>query len=209
MIVSEVEPIGGFVGSSISEPLLQAGVLLSVLAYIVHLDRWMALAACAIFVPQLIFVPLMQGAINRRAGARVWVLRQLGISTVDARRGSAERDSADGKRIDRVLRLNMGILKLKFSMNFLMNLGNHLQVVAALLIGGWMVHTGQIEMGGVVAFISAVGRLNDPWGDLVNYFRDLSVTRVKFRLIAERVNQLSAPWSDFPLDGPAGLVAQA
>ena len=61
MIVAEVEPIGGFVGSSISEPLLQAGILLSVLAYIVHLDRWMAAAAFAIFMPQLVFVPLMQG----------------------------------------------------------------------------------------------------------------------------------------------------
>jgi ABC-type bacteriocin/lantibiotic exporter with double-glycine peptidase domain len=121
----------------------------------------------------------------------------LGISTVDARRASAERDRTDGKRIDRVLRLNMGILKLKFSMNFLMNLCNHLEVVAALLIGGWMVHMGRLEVGGVVAFISAVGRLNDPWGDLVNYFRELSVTRVKFTLVAERVNQLSAPWSDF------------
>src|SRR5437763_3273416 len=69
MIVAEVEPIGGFVGSSLSEPLLQAGILLSVLAYIVHLDRWMAAAALALFAPQLIFVPLMQGAINRRACA--------------------------------------------------------------------------------------------------------------------------------------------
>jgi hypothetical protein len=34
-----------------------------------------------------------------------------------------------------------------------------------------MVHTDQLEVGGVVAFISGVGRLNDPWGDLVNYFR--------------------------------------
>jgi hypothetical protein len=31
MIVAEVEPIGGFVGGSISEPLLQGGILLSVL----------------------------------------------------------------------------------------------------------------------------------------------------------------------------------
>jgi len=75
MIVAEVEPVGGFVGTSISEPLLQAGILLSVLGYIVHLDRWMAAAALALFLPQLVFVPLMQGAINRRAGARVWVLR--------------------------------------------------------------------------------------------------------------------------------------
>ena len=59
MIVGEVEPIGGFVGSSISEPLLQAGILLSVLSYIIHLDRWMAAAAFALFVPQLVFVPLL------------------------------------------------------------------------------------------------------------------------------------------------------
>jgi ABC-type multidrug transport system fused ATPase/permease subunit len=68
MIVGEVEPIGGFVGSSVCEPLLQAGILLSVLAYIIHIDRWMAAAAFALFLPQLGFVPLMQGAINRRAG---------------------------------------------------------------------------------------------------------------------------------------------
>jgi len=209
MIVAEVEPIGGFVGSSISEPLLQAGILLSVLAYIVHLDLWMATAAFAIFTPQLVFVPLMQGAINHRAGARVWVLRQLGISTVDARWVSAEQDTADGKRVDRVLQLNMGIFKLKFSMNFLMNFCSHLQVVAALLIGGWMVHTDQLAVGGVVAFISAVGRLNDPWGDLVNYFRDLSITQVKFGLVADRINQLSEHRSTFPIDEGTALRLEA
>jgi hypothetical protein len=39
-----------------------------------------------------------------------------------------------------------------------------------------MVHTDQLEVGGTVAFISGIGRLNDLWGDLVNYFRDLSLT---------------------------------
>jgi ABC-type bacteriocin/lantibiotic exporter with double-glycine peptidase domain len=209
MIVAEVEPIGSFVGGSISEPLLQAGILLSVLAYIVHLDRWMAAAALAIFVPQLVFVPLMQGAINRRAGARVWILRQLGVSTVDTRAASAQQDRSDGKRIDRVLQLNMGIVKLKFSMNFLMNFCSHLQTVAALLIGGWMVHTDQLAVGGVVAFISAVGRLNDPWGDLVNFFRDLNVTQVKFGLVAGRVNQVGNRSSASPIDEQTGFPVGA
>jgi hypothetical protein len=31
----------------------------------------------------------------------------------------------------------------------------------------------------------------DPWGDLVNYFRDLNVTQVKFHLLADIVNELS------------------
>jgi ABC-type bacteriocin/lantibiotic exporter with double-glycine peptidase domain len=146
---------------------------------------------------------------NRRTGARVWVLRQLGVSTVDSARPTVEQERADGKRIDRVLQLNMGIFKLKFSMNFLMNFCSHLQVVAALLIGGWMVHTDQLEVGGVVAFISAVGRLNDPWGDLVNYFRDLSVTQVKFGLVADRVNQLSDRWFNIPAEERAALRVEA
>ena len=63
-----------------------------------------------------------------------------------------------------------------------------------------MVHTDQLEVGGIVAFISGVGRLNDPWGDLVNYFRDLSLTQVKYRLVADRVNQLSERRPTFPIE---------
>jgi ABC-type bacteriocin/lantibiotic exporter with double-glycine peptidase domain len=83
----------------------------------------------------------------------------------------------------------MGIFRLKFTMNFLMNFCNHLQLIAALLLGGWYVLSDQLVIGGVVAFISAVGRLNDPWGDLANYFRDLSVTQVRFRLVVDAINQ--------------------
>ncbi|MBV8119286.1 MAG: hypothetical protein JO081_05020, partial [Alphaproteobacteria bacterium] len=36
MIVAEVEPIGGFVGESVSEPLLQIGIMGSVFAYLIH-----------------------------------------------------------------------------------------------------------------------------------------------------------------------------
>jgi len=191
MIVAEVEPIGGFVGSSISEPLLQGGVLLAVLAYMIHLDPWMALLAVAIFVPQLVFVPLMQRAIISRTGARVKVLRGLSVSIVGSGYDEAKRGSADDARIERVFGLDMGIFRFKFTMNFLMNFCNHLQVIAALLLGGWYVLNQELEIGGVVAFISAVGRLNDPWGDLVTYFRDFSVTAVKYRLVAGAVEDLA------------------
>jgi ABC-type multidrug transport system fused ATPase/permease subunit len=186
MIVAEVEPIGGFVGESVSEPLLQGGIMVSVLAYLCHLDLWMALAAFVLFVPQLIFVPLLQGAVNRRTGARIRVLRELGIAMIDRNDGAD-----DARRIEQAFALDMGIFKLKFTMNFLMNVCNHLQVVSALLVGGWWVYTQQLEIGGVVAFISGIGRLNDPWGDLVNYFRDVSVTQVKYRLLVDAVADLS------------------
>jgi ABC-type multidrug transport system fused ATPase/permease subunit len=182
MIVAEVEPVGAFIGTSISEPLLQAGVLASVVAYIIHLDLWMGAAALALFIPQLIFVPLMQHAMNRRTGARVWLLRQLGADVITETRG--KDNFTNSVRIDRVFQVNMLIFKLKFTMNFLMNLCSHLQVIAALLLGGWWVLHSELEIGGVLAFISGIGRLNDPCGDLVNYFRDASINRVKYGLVA-------------------------
>jgi ABC-type multidrug transport system fused ATPase/permease subunit len=191
MTVAEVEPVGGFIGESISEPLLQAGVLASVIGYIVHVDLWMGAAALALFVPQLVFVPLMQHAMNRRTGARVWLLRQIGAGMIAAGNHEARPHDAT-RRLDRVFQLNMGIFKIKFAMNFLMNLCSHLQVIAALLLGGWWVLQGQLEIGGVVAFISGVGRLTDPWGDLVNYFREVSVTRVKYGMLATAINQFVA-----------------
>jgi ABC-type multidrug transport system fused ATPase/permease subunit len=186
MIVAEVEPIGGFVGESVSEPLLQGGILVSVLAYLFHVDLWMALAAFALFVPQLVFVPLLQGAVNRRTGARIKVLRKLGVAMIENNDGAA-----DERRIERAFELDMGIFKLKFTMNFLMNVCTHLQRVVVLLLGGWQVYDGRLAIGGVVAFLSGIGRLNDPWGDLVNYFRDVNVTQIKYRLLAEAVGRLA------------------
>jgi hypothetical protein len=43
----------------------------------------------------------------------------------------------------------------------------------------------------VVAFISGIGRLDDPWGDLVNYFRDVSVNEVKLGLLATGLGQFA------------------
>lgn len=191
MVVAEVEPVGAFAGACLSEPLLQGGVLLSASAYMIHLDPWMALTAAVLFVPQLIFVPMMQGAIVRRSAVRVQTLRGLSASIV-APDHDVERDGpVDDARAEHAFTLDMGIFKLKFSMNFLMNLCNHMQIIAALLLGGWFVLTDRLQIGGVVAFISAVARLNDPWGDLVNYFRDLSLTNVKFRMLATAAGELA------------------
>ena len=90
-------------------------------------------------------------------------------------------------------------------MNFLINLCSHLQIVSALLIGGWWVYTDRLEIGGVVAFISGISRLNDPWGDLVNYFRDLTVTQVKYRLLANSVNELARDQPDL---GETALISE-
>ncbi len=192
MMLSESEPIGGFVGASISEPLLQGGVLLSVFGYLAYLEPWMALLSLAVFSPQLVFVPLMQSAINQRAAARIQTLREVSGGMVGATSGDAAHAVEQSGQIDHVFRLNMGIFKLKFSMNFLMNLMHHLGVATVLGVGGWYAVQGRIEIGTVVAFVSGLAKVNDPWGDLVNWYRDMTVTEMRYKLVAEAMRKLEA-----------------
>jgi ABC-type bacteriocin/lantibiotic exporter with double-glycine peptidase domain len=190
MIVEEAQPIGGFVGISISEPLLQGGILVSVIGYMIYLEPWMAALCPLFFLPQLVFVPIMQWAINRRAEARIRTMREVssGIAgaVIDIRDVPGE-----SQRIDRVFTLNMGIYKFKYTMNLAMNLMYYFSVAAALGVGGWFAVEGRIEVGTVVAIVSGLGKLNDPWGDLVNWGRELSVVGVKYRLFADVVNGLN------------------
>jgi ABC-type bacteriocin/lantibiotic exporter with double-glycine peptidase domain len=82
----------------------------------------------------------------------------------------------------------MEIFRLKFTMNFLMNLMHHWAIAGILLIGGWFVIEGRTEVGTIVAFISGLDRVKDPWGDLVNYFRELTGARIKYNLLSSVVN---------------------
>lgn len=190
MIVDEAQPIGGFVGISLSEPLLQGGILASVIGYMIYLEPWMAALCPLFFLPQLVFVPLMQWAINRRAEARIRTMRDVSSGIAGAVVDSLDVP-AEGRRIDRVFALNMGIYKFKYSMNLAMNLMYYFSVAAALGVGGWFAVEGRIEVGSVVAIVSGLGKLNDPWGDFVNWARELSVVGVKYRLFADVVNAMN------------------
>jgi ABC-type multidrug transport system fused ATPase/permease subunit len=188
IILAEADPVGGFVGMSISEPLLQGGTLMTVLGYMVYLQPWMALFSFGLFSLQVLFVPPLQRAINRRAAARIKALRALsGEMVEDLGPGSTSMQNRGvfSRQVQKIFRINMQVYWLKFTMNFLMNLVYHLGIVGVLLVGGWYVLQQRLEIGTVVAFISGLSSINEPWGDLVNYFRELMTAQVKYRLIAK------------------------
>ena len=190
VILTESEHIGGFVGMSVSEPLLQGGVLLSVFGYLTWLNPWMALLSIAVFSPQVVFVPLMQQAMNRRAAERIQTLREVSEGIVGATGGDAAQAAAQEAKVNHVYRLNMGIFKLKFTMNFLMNLMHHLGVATVLGVGGWFAAQGRLEVGTVVAFVSGLAKVNDPWRDVVAWYREMSAVDMRYRLVADAIRGL-------------------
>lgn len=204
IIVSEVEAVGGFIGASVSDAVLNGGLLLAVFGYMLVLQPWMAAVAMLLFLPQILFIPFLQKAINRRTERRIKVLRGLSVEIVDeaAERRGPRKDGRYRRQVDNIYRLNMQIFRRKFGMNFLMNLLHQLGVVGILFVGGWFVIQGRTEVGTVVAFISGLNRVNDPWGDLVNYFRDMTNAQVKYRMIATALGHQTVDAKATPKTAP-------
>ena len=194
IIVSEAEAVGGFAGGSFSEPVLNAGILLSVFGYMLYVEPWMALVALLMFSPQLLFIPALQEAINRRTKRRIETLRAVSAAIV---REAADGARAPGRHVYRqriayVYLLNVQIFIRKFGINFLMNLLFSLGVIGILAVGGWLVLNDRTQVGTIVAFISGVNRMNAPWGDLINWFRELTNAGTKYRLIAAELGKTPA-----------------
>ncbi|MDQ0563547.1 ABC-type bacteriocin/lantibiotic exporter with double-glycine peptidase domain [Rhizobium mesoamericanum] len=183
IVLAEAEPVGGFVGTSISEPILQAGILLAVGSYMIFLQPLLALAVIAVFVPQSVLVPVLQGLINQRVKTKITVMRHLSEEMVD--HTSPQSPKHQAARVQRLFATNMSIYKLKYALNFLMNLMFQLGYAGIFALGGYYVITGRIEIGTVVAFISGLNKVSDPWGALVDWYRDLRVTQVKYELIRD------------------------
>jgi ABC-type bacteriocin/lantibiotic exporter with double-glycine peptidase domain len=187
IVTAEVERVGGFIGESLSEPVLQIGIFASILGYMLVVEPLIAIVSLGFFVPQLAFVPLLQRAVNRRARRKVELVRELGKLIV------APRDDRGGsyhERLNRVYSVRLQYYALKFLIKFLNNLMNQLAPLSVLMIGGYLVTTGATTVGTVVAFIDGFRRLADPSRELLAYYRLMAETQVQYRLIARR---LTAP----------------
>ncbi len=184
LILPEPEPIGLFVGVAVSELVLQAGTLLSAFGYMFFMQPVLAFACLVIFLPQVVFVPLMQAAINRRVQARINILREASVGALAAGVDEAEieRSLRQALRFAEIFSLNLGVFKLRYSMHFLMNLTHNFAKIVVLGAGGWYVIKGQVEVGTVVAFVSGLNNVHDPWEGLVNWYEDMMVTGARYRI---------------------------
>lgn len=192
IVLAEAEPVGGFVGTSISEPLLQVGILCAVGGYMIFLQPLMALAVAVVFLPQVGFVPLMQHAINRLVASKIAIMRHVSEGMIEHVTGSDLSD-VQADRVQSLFVTNMTIYKFKFSMNFLMNLMTQLGYAGIFALGGYYVVTGRTEIGTIVAFVSGLSKITDPWGALIDWYRDLTVTQVKYAMIRDANADQEAP----------------
>lgn len=190
MVAAEVEDLAGFVGDSISIPLLQIGTSLSVLGYLLWVEPLIAAFAVIVYLPQLFVVPLGQKRINFWAATHARLIRRLGdLIVVPHVRGAspAGADPADRyvEVVNDTFESRIHVYRIKFFLTFFGNFLDAIGPLAVLLVGGLLVIRGHTQVSTLVVFISGFQKVADPWDQLTAFYRTLSNARVKYQLIID------------------------
>ncbi len=199
MIVAETEPIGGFIGESISLPVFQGGLLVTYIVFIFNQDLWLGLAAIALYPPQLYLIPRLQRKINQLNKERVTTARQLSDRIGDSVAGAVEirgndtfhLESADiSDRLGRIYALRYDIYKRKFFVKFLNNFLGQITPFFFYSVGGYLVIEGSLSLGALVAVLAAYKDILNPWKELLTWYASKEDVRIKYEQV---ISQFEPP----------------
>ncbi|MCP5363812.1 MAG: ATP-binding cassette domain-containing protein [Hyphomicrobiales bacterium] len=199
MITAEVEPLGGFIGDAIALPVFQGGTLLTILVFMFVQDFVLGLAAISLYPLQMYVIPKLQKQVNALAKERVRSVRQLSERISEAVYGIDEihiHDASEWHRSDfsnfgdRIYEIRYKIYKKKFFIKFLNNFLAQITPFFFFSIGGYLVITGSLTFGALVAVLSAYKDLSSPWKELLQWYQQKEDTRVKYEQLIE---QFEAP----------------
>ena len=189
-IVKELATAGDFVGMSLGVPVTSALTLIAFAVYLFFLNPWLAALSLVIYPFILFVIPLLQKQANKQNKKRVDATRTLsnkitesisGIHEIHGN-GSYHMESRKfAKLVDRLLRIriiwSLWRFGVKSTNNFFINLSPFL----IFLLGGYLAIKGQLELGALVAFLSAQEKLYDPWKELINFYQLYQDANIGYR----------------------------
>ncbi len=199
MIVAETDPIGGFIGESISLPAFQGGLLFTYLLFIFLQDFWLGLAAVALYPPQVFLIPRLQKKINLLSKERVRTARALSDRIGESVAGAAEIRSNDtfhleradiSERLGKIYGIRFDIFKRKFFVKFLNNFLAQITPFFFYSVGGYLVIKGSLSLGALVAVLAAYKDILAPWKELLTWYSTKEDVRIKYEQI---VSQFEPP----------------
>lgn len=224
MITSEVEPLGGFIGDAVAQPVFQGGQLLTIFAFILVQDPLLGLAAISLYPLQGYLIPKLQRRVNLLAKERVRTVRRLSDRLGESISGVAEIRANDATNYQRagfadllgtIYDIRFEIYQRKFFIKFLNNFLAQLTPFFFYLIGGYLVIMGDLSFGALVAVLAAYKDMSAPWKELLLYYQQKEDARIKYEQVVEQFEppglvdeslQVEEPESVTPFD-PASQIS--
>ncbi|MGV6850222.1 MAG: ABC transporter transmembrane domain-containing protein [Marinibacterium sp.] len=195
MITAEAEPMGGLMGDMLSQPVLQAGQMATILFFLFSQNLWFGLAAVALIPLQAWLIPMLQRQINQLNKKRILQVRALaaeigetagGVSAIRTHGGWRYRLAMITDRLAKLFGIRLEIYKKKFFMKFLNNFIGQLTPFFFFSIGGYLVIEGLVTIGALVAALAAYKDLSSPWKELLTYYNQTQDMALRWNVIIDR-----------------------
>ncbi len=197
--IQEVEAIGYFGGGLVAVPIVQGGVFVTSVVFLLLQNPALAAAALVMLPLQLTVLPRLQRRLNAKVRRRVHATRALGGLLAGAGRGRpsgaggvVDRDTAKREPLVRQMRqaeelegMRVEISDLKGRLKGLYNYSSNLTPFFLFLAGGYLVVQGRLSLGALVAALTAYKEIAPALRELFDFAQAWSDARARFEEVSK------------------------
>jgi putative ABC transport system ATP-binding protein len=217
MVKDEIEPLGGFAADAFTQPAFLGGQTVTALMFIFMQHFWLGMVAFVMAVIQVAIIPRMRRRLIRLGRERQLTARELagrvaeivdGIQSIHAYDATNYERADIASRLGRIFRIRYDIYQWKFLVKFLNNFLAQLTPFFFYSIGGYFTIRGTLDVGQLVAVISAYKELPGPMKELIDWDLARQDMQVKYEqvvsqfeaddLIAPKLHAIDASLPDGP-----------
>ncbi|MGF1659283.1 MAG: ABC transporter transmembrane domain-containing protein [Rubrimonas sp.] len=193
-MMGEIEPIGMFIGEALATPVFQGGMLLVFAGFIFAQDPWLGLAATGLIPLQAWLIPKLQARVIRLNRERAQGARKV-ADFIGESVGAIAAIQTDGAARWRLAQLSaqlhrqgvirLALFKRKYAIKSLNNVLNQLPPFFFYAVGGWQVIEGRLDLGALVAALSAQSQMAAPWKALLVYVQNWTDFAARYGFVVE------------------------
>jgi len=188
--VSELATAGDFVGMAVAIPITSILSLVAFTVYLLWLNPILAVVSLAIYPVTVLVLPKLQRRVNMENKKRVDVSRDFSGKLAEAISGIHEIQANAAHHLEnskfeflvnklQKIRITWNLYRqgIKVSSNFFTNFSPFI----IFLLGGYLTIKGRLELGALVAFLSAQEKLFDPWSELIDVYQAYQEASVSYQ----------------------------
>ncbi len=193
-LMTELNTAGTFAGMALAVPLSNILTLLAFAGYLLWLNPKLALATLGIYPVVVFLIPWLQKKTNRLNKQRVdqsrLVASQIaesitGVTEINVHGAYPQEEQKFNGLVKALQAIRIKWSLLRFSIKTVNNYFVSLGPFVVFLFGGYLVMHGQLELGSMVAFLSAQEKLYDPWKELIEYYQVYQDARVRYHRVMQ------------------------
>jgi len=196
-LTTELATAGDFIGMAIAIPLTNLLMLFAFGGYLFWLNPLLAAVTLSIYPVVLLLVPVLQKRVNIFNRKRVDAGRKLsskvgesvaGIHEIQANGAFDVENKKFESLVDNLRKIRIIWNLYRFAVKAVNSLFTNFSRFLVFALGGFLAINGRLELGALVAFLSAQEKLYDPWKELIQFYQAYQTASVTYNRTMEYFN---------------------